>query len=127
MTKKMTKKEMFAEIIAMAKGEKLTNAIPQDIVDFAQHEIELLENKSSKSGPTKTQKENELLIAQLEEALAEFDRPVTVTEFMKESPSSVATLSNQKLSSLLKKCVDERKTVVRTMEKKHAYFSLVRE
>ena len=62
-------------------------------------------------------------MAQLLEALAEFDKPVTVSEFMKESSHEVATLSNQKLSAILKKLVDSEK-VIRTVEKKKSFFSL---
>jgi hypothetical protein len=43
---------------------------------------------------------------------------------MKESNSEIATLSNQKLSALLKKCVEIRHTVVKTVDKKKSYFSL---
>ncbi len=117
-TKKITKKDMFNEVIAIA--ESLDR---QDIVDFAKHEIELLEKKASKSSQTKTQKENEVLLGQLELALAEFDRPVTISEFMKESSHEVATLSNQKLSALMKKLVDGGK-VEKTVEKKKSYFAL---
>lgn len=123
MTKKMTKKEMFAEIIVMAEGGILTKALPAEIIEFAQHEIALLENKSSKSTQTKTQKENEILIEQLFDALAEMEKPVTITEFQKLSSAEVATLSNQKLSSLLKKLIDGGR-VVKTTEKKKSYFSI---
>jgi hypothetical protein len=121
----MTKKEMFAIIITQI--EKSDSKSKNEMIDFLNHEIELLERKSSKSTPTKTQRENEILIAQLEDALKEFENPITITDFMQKSSSPVATLSNQKISSLLKKCVDERKTVVRTMEKKRAYYCLIRD
>lgn len=94
-----------------------------EMLDFIAHEVELLEKKNSKSAPTKTQKENEVLMAQLLEALAEFDKPITVSDFMKESSHEVATLSNQKLSALLKKLVDSKK-VIKTVEKKKSFFSL---
>ena len=56
-TTKVTKKDMFNEVITIAEGLGR-----QDIVDFANHEIELLEKKASKSRQTKTQKENEALM-----------------------------------------------------------------
>ena len=121
MTKKMTKKEMFAMVVNVIENSEVENKV--EMLDFITHEINLLEKKNSKSTPTKNQKENEFLMAQLLTALAEFDRPITVTEFMKESPSAVATLSNQKLSALLKKLVDAQK-VVKSTEKKKSYFSL---
>ena len=124
MTKKMTKKEMFAMVIALVNGSEVEHK--EEMLGFLAHEVELLEKKNSKSGQTKLQKENEFLMTQVLEALEEFDRPITVTEFMKESPHAVATLSNQKLSALMKKLVDAEK-VVKTTEKKKSYFALKRE
>ena len=124
MTKKMTKKEMFAMVIGVVNGLEVENKA--EMLEFLNHEVKLLEKKNSKSGQTKTQKENEVLLGQLELALAEFTRPITISEFMKESSHEVATLSNQKLSALMKKLVDAEK-VVKTTEKKKSYFALVRE
>ena len=121
MTKKITKKEMFAMVAKVVENSEVANKA--EMLEFIAHEIELLEKKNSKTGQTKTQKENEVLMAQLLEALAEFDKPITVSEFMKESSHEVATLSNQKLSALLKKLVDAQK-VVKSTEKKKSYFSL---
>lgn len=119
MTKKFTKKEMFAMVAEIVKG--VEHEHKNELLEFVAHETELLENKKSKS--TKTQKENEILMEHLVVALQEFDKPVTITEFQKESSHEIATLSNQKLSSLLKKLVEEKR-VIRTTEKKKAYFSV---
>lgn len=124
MTKKMTKKEMFAEVIALVEGREVSVST-EEIVAFAQHEIELL-SRPSKSGPTKAQQENEALATEVFYALLELGKPVTITEFQKQSTSEVATLSNQKLTSLFKALV-ENGSVVRTVEKKKAYFSVVKE
>ena len=124
MTKKMTKKEMFAMVIAVVNGSEVENK--EEMLGFLNHEVELLEKKNSKSGLTKTQKENEVLVGQLELALAEFEKPVTITEFMKGSSHEVATLSNQKLTHLMGKLVQSGKAV-KTVEKKKSYFSLKRE
>lgn len=124
MNKKMTKKEMFAMVIGVVNGAEVENKA--EMLEFLNHEIELLEKKNSRSGQTKTQKENEILVGQLELALAEFSKPITISEFMKESTHEVSTLSNQKLSALMKKLVEGGK-VVKTIEKKKSYFSLVRE
>ena len=97
------------------------------LLEFLAHEVELLEKKNSKSGgQTKLQKENEILLDQLEIALADFNEPVTITDFMKKSTHEVATLSNQKLSALMKKLVEDRQTVVKVVDKKKSYFSLIR-
>lgn len=124
MTKKMTKKEMFAMVIAVVKNVEVE--AKEEMLNFLAHEVELLEKKSSKSGTTKTQKENIVLMEQLEEALGEMTEAVTISEFQAKSTHEVATLSNQKLSALLKKLVESGK-VVKTVEKKKSYFALVRE
>ena len=121
MTKKMTKKEMFAEVMAVVERAEVENKA--EMVAFIEHEIELLNKKSSKSGQTKTQKENELLMEQLIMAFEEMEHPVTISEFQATSSFEVATLSNQKLSALLKKLVDGGK-MVKTVEKKKSYFSI---
>ena len=124
MTKKMTKKEMFAMVIALVNGSEVEHK--EEMLGFLAHEVELLEKNNSKSGLTKVQKENEILIGKLEVALAEYSEPITISELMKTSSHEVATLSNQKLSALMKKLVEGGK-VVKTTEKKKSYFALVRE
>ena len=121
MTKKMTKKEMFAEVMAVVERAEVENKA--EMVAFIEHEIELLNKKSSKSGQTKTQKENEILIEQLYTAFAEMEEPVTISEFQAKSTAEVATLSNQKISALLKKMVESGR-MVKTVEKKKSYFSV---
>ena len=116
---KITKKEMFIEILALVKDNKA-------MVDFINHEIELLDKKKS-SGSKKAQETKDLnqkLADDLFIALSEINRPVTISEFQKESDSNVATLSNQKISYLLRILVADG-LVIRTEEKKKAYFSVV--
>jgi hypothetical protein len=124
MEKKMTKKEMFAQIIAMAKGEKV-EILAEEIVVFAEHEIELLAKKSSTSTKTKTQKENEVFVEQVYEALMEVGKPVTVTELMGASEKT-ACFSNQKLSALLKKLKDSGR-IDKKIEGKKTYFFVITE
>ena len=125
MTKRMTKKEMFAVV---AKVVENTTSVPAEekteMLNFLNHEIELLEKKSSKSGQTKTQKENELLKAELLTAFAEMEQPVTISEFCEKTSHPVGKLSNQKLSALLNQLVKTGK-MVKTIEKKKSYFAVV--
>lgn len=116
---KMTKKEMFAQVIAMAQGKEVA-VTSEEIVAFAEHEIELLAKKSGKTGKTKTQKENEVLVEQVFDALAEVGKAVTVTEF--QSASEFASqFSNQKLSALLKKLTDAGRVAKATVGKKSMF------
>jgi hypothetical protein len=117
---KMTKKEMYAQVIAMAQGKEIAVSA-EDIVAFAEHEIELLTKKSGKSGMTKTQKENEVYVEEVYKALVQVGKAVTVTEFQSAS-KYVSQFSNQKLSALLKKLVDAGR-VCKTVEGKKSYFS----
>jgi hypothetical protein len=116
---KMTKKEMFTEILALVKDNK-------EMTEFIEHEIELLDKKKA-NGSKKAQanKDANLKLAnELFVALKELDKPVTISEFQKESDYDVAILSNQKISSLLRTLIADG-LVVRTEEKKKAYFSVV--
>ena len=117
---KMTKKDWFATIRAMVEGSG--NEREDEILAFIDHEVELLEKKSSKSGQTKTQKENVEVVAKIENALREVGKAVTITELQTTS-EEMGAYSNQKLSALLKQMVSKG-TVVRTEDKKKAYFSL---
>lgn len=117
---KMTKKDWFATIRAMVEGSG--NEREDEILAFIDHEVELLEKKSSKSGQTKTQKENVEVVAKIENALREVGKAVTITELQTAS-EEMGAYSNQKLSALLKQMVSKG-TVVRTEDKKKAYFSL---
>ena len=119
---KMTKKEWFAVIREMVENSEREDK--DEMLVFIDHEVELLSKKRTSTN-SKKDKENEELCIQLEKALAEIGRPVTITEFMNESTAEVATLSNQKLSALLKKCKVERGTVDKKVDKKKSYFFLV--
>ena len=113
--KKMTKKEYFGVLLEMVNGN-------EDLTNFINHEIELLDRKASKSGQTKTQKENETIMERIVEVLGEIGKPVTITE-LQSANAEMGEFSNQKLSALLKKLVDSNQ-VVKTVDKKKSYFSL---
>lgn len=111
----MTKKEMFAHI-------KEINAQDSEVVAFCDHEIELLNKKSSGSHkPTKTQVENEGYKAAILGILAENDKPMTISEMMEDG--RLEGLKNQRVSALVTQ-LKKAGTVVRTEDKKKAYFNL---
>lgn len=114
----MTKREMFVAIANVA--EVAANA---EMVDFLNHQIELLDaRKNSKSkGMTKTQKENEGVKAVIAEVLADTGKKMTVTEMLADERLSGYT--NQKISALLRQ-MTEAKTVVKTIEGKKSYFEV---
>lgn len=117
--KKMTKKETINLLIDVLMGNKEVEDV-QIFIDFLTHERELLERKSSNSGQTKTQKENEILKEKIVETLKELNKFSTITE-IQEKNTELADLSNQKISALLKQLVDTN-VIEKVIEKKKAYF-----
>ena len=115
----MTKREMFVAIANVA--EVAANA---EMVDFLNHQIELLDSrKASKSkGLTKTQKENEGVKAVIADVLANASEKMTVTEMIADDRLNGYT--NQKISALLRQMIEAGK-VVKTIEGKKAFFSMV--
>ncbi len=111
----MTKREMFENIATLLADNV-------EVVDFCNHEIELLTNRSTSKSMTKTQKANLEIMEAIKMALAEIGSAVTVTDLIKNS-ATLAEFSNQKVSALLRKLVDE-KVVVKTIEGKKSLFSL---
>lgn len=117
MANRMTQRDYFNEIIALAKANGR-----QDLVDFAENRIEVLDRKTSNKKPTKTQAENEGYKNAIRSALATVDNGVTVTE-LQELDDTLGTLSNQRVSALLRQMVKAGE-VVKTVEKKKSHFSL---
>lgn len=123
MEKRLTKKDYFE----MIKG---VCADRTDIIDFCNHEIELLSRKNSKSGATKTQKENEIVANMLVEELAKVGKPITITDLMNTSEivknytlENGNNLTNQKISAIFKQLVESNK-IVKVVDKKKSYFSI---
>ena len=94
------------------------------MVKFGTHENELLNKKSSSSSgkPTKTQVENEKYKEYILATLTEVDRPMTISEIM-ENCEGIAGLKNQRVSAIVTQLKNAGK-VIRTEEKKKAYFSI---
>lgn len=123
MEKRLTKKDYFE----MIKG---VCADRTDIIDFCNHEIELLSRKNSKSGATKTQKENEIVANMLIEELAKVGKPITITDLMNTSEivkgyvlENGNHLTNQKISAIFTQLKENHK-IVKVVDKKKSYFSI---
>ncbi len=110
----MTKKEMFNLIATV-------NADNAEIVEFCNHEIEILSRKRG-SVNSKAKAEADARAERVYNALAEMDKPVTVSELLAlTSDEEVAGYTNQRVSALLRK-LGER--VVKTVDKKVSRFSV---
>ena len=95
---KMTQKDFFNEIIALAKENDR-----EDIVEFAEGRIAQLAKKSSNRKNSAKNEENENLKAVIADVLADGGRK-TVTEIMKAN-ATLGELSNQKVSALLRQMI----------------------
>ena len=113
MTKKMTKREYFTQIM---ENYNLT----EDERNFIKHELELLAKKNSaEKKPTAIQVANEGLKKAILDFMVEGQK-YTITDLMKSVPE-LADLSNQRVSALVRQLKDSA-LVIRTEEKRKAYF-----
>lgn len=119
---KMTKKEMFTMIMEVVANSTVENKAEME--SFITHEIELLERKSSKSGQSKTQKENEILKEEILAELSKLKEGVTVSEFQAVTRFAPPEFSNQKISALLNQ-LEKTGKVKKEVVKKKSYFSIV--
>ena len=113
MTNKKTKKDLFLEVREVVTGN-------EELVAFVDHELELL-NKKAGTKSTKVNEEQVALMEKIVNALNEIGRSVTISELQKEN-AEMAEYSNQKLSAMLKKLVDN-KQVTKMVDKKKSYFT----
>lgn len=112
-TKKITKREMFEAIKAV---EGMTPAM----VEFIDHELELLAKKNSaEKKPTAVQVANEGIKGNILEGM-EDGKKYTITDLQK-SIAELADLSNQRVSALVRQLVADG-SVERVEEKRKAYF-----
>lgn len=111
----MTKKEMFALIASV-------NADNAEIVEFCNHELELLAKKSSApSKPTKSQLENVGYRKAILKALEVADAPMTISALCE--CEGLQGLKNQRVSALVTQLKKEG-LVNRSEVKRVAYFAL---
>jgi hypothetical protein len=114
--KKMTKAQMFKQIMdtyPLTSAEK----------EFIQHEMELLAKKNSaEKKPTAQQTANEGIKSAIVDGM-ESGKAYTITDIIKSVPVC-ADLTNQRVSALMRQLV-ESGAVVRTEDKRKAYFSKV--
>lgn len=120
----MTKRDYFNEIIELA-----TDCERQDIIDFCNHELGLLDKKKS-NGKAKV---NETMLASVElvyDALAEMEK-ATPTELIAKASETLKPLANedgivttQKVSAYLNKLVASGR-VKKETDKKKTYFSVI--
>ena len=120
--KKLTKMNKFEMVMEILVNGEFDNK--DLLIEFVQHEMDLLAKKNSTGTvrkPSKTQLENEKYVAMIEEILLD-KSPRTISDIQAEN-EIFAEMTNQKMSALLKKLVDSQK-VVKFVEKKKTYFQI---
>jgi len=114
MANKITKRDI---INAMLEEEVvLSNEVYKN---YLTHELELLDKKSANKKATKTQEENEVLKGRILEVLTE--KGATVSDIQSKD-EVLSTLSNQRVSALLRQLVLNGE-VVKSVDKKKSYFA----
>lgn len=118
MEKKLTKREMFEQIKAVA-------GLTEAQVKFIDHEIELLVKKNVSKKLTPKQKANQNVQANILETM-EVGKPYTISELMKIVPSFVEmeNCSNQYASQMVR-AIKDAGLVVRSEKGGRAYFTKV--
>ena len=116
MANKITKRE----VIGMMMNEEVVKANPT-YVAYLENELALLNKKAQNKKATKTQEQNVGIKATILEVLATIGSG-TVTD-IQNGNEELSTLSNQKVSALIRQLVESGE-VVRTTDKKKSIFSL---
>lgn len=131
MENKKTKKVFFTEVKAI-----LEDLQKDELVDFINHELELLDKKamSRKAGTTKKNQENEALTELIVSELEAIGKS-TLTDLLKKSSALQAYtdkdgrgLSNQRITALLKPLIlsetNPNGIIIREVVKKMVLFSV---
>lgn len=112
--KKITKREKFEMLLAMESVKS-----NEMLVEFIEHEIELLARKNgSEKKPTAQQTANAEIQKAILEAM-EVGKRYTITDLIKTVPAC-AELTNQRVSALVRQLMPTY--IERVEEKKKAYF-----
>ncbi len=136
-TKKITKKEYFRSLSNLlekipADALKAENTTLEALQGFIRREIELLDKKSGTKGNDALSKANVEITNTILKVLSELGKPVTISQLLEDSRlqsykvgDETKKMSGQKLSALMT-LLKNSGQVVRTEEKKKAYFVLAK-
>ena len=116
MANKITKRE----VIKMMMNEEVVKANPT-YVAYLENELALLDKKAQNKKATKTQEQNKGIKTTILKVLATIGSG-TVTD-IQNGNEELSTLSNQKVSALVRQLVESGE-VVKTTDKKKSIFSL---
>ena len=123
MANKVTKKDNFNALLCVVNNADISEEQRTALAAFISHEIELIENKSNSTKPSKKQEENASVKTIILAELSKADEPLTITE-MQRTAEPLANFTCQKISALLRQLIEENK-VTKEIIKKKSYFSVV--
>ena len=129
--KKITKREYFTAIRKVFENYQI-DAIDEgitidDVLEFIDHELELLARKSAKrSTPTKVQQEAAEIKTKIFDVLDAAGVPITITEIMNTEPEYFSKFSPQKIAAQLTKLIKEN-AVEKEVIKKVNYYKVITE
>lgn len=119
-----TRKEMFTTVSDFLAQHDADATL----IDFINHQIELLDNKKENKKQSQEQEKNAAYTEKIYEQMA-FDRKYAIADLMKELPvveeynaEHDTELSSQKMASLIKPLIDGGR-VVKTTEKRRVYYT----
>ncbi len=130
-----TKREKFETLLTIISTADFTSKIDkQELIDFLNSEIVLLDEKKTISNFSTKKVENQVLKETIFEVLEEIGKPVTISELMENEMLKeyaeisnkgpiIKEMTNQKLSALVSQLKKEGK-VIRTEIGKKAYFEI---
>lgn len=125
-TTKLVKRDFYNALIAMAEnGADFGTITAEQMKEFAEHEVELLDNKKekAKANPNSKTTANDELRGKILNKLAENpNRLYTITDMQKEF-DFLEGKSNQSVSALVRPMVESGE-VERIEEKRKAYFRI---
>ena len=116
MANKITKRE----VIGMMMKEEVVKANPT-YVAYLENELALLDKKAQNKKATKTQEQNNGIKATILKVLATIGSGIVT--YIQNGNEELSTLSNQKVSALVRQLVESGE-VVKTTDKKKSIFSL---
>lgn len=118
MSNKITKKDMYNALLRLADVQ--ANA---EMVEFINHEIELLDRKNSAKRATPQQEENNAIKVAMIDIMSE---PMTATEIMNAVapmfPNLEKPLTNQRISALLRQLGDDGTQQINRFQKKRVTY-----
>ena len=116
--KKVTKREVLNMMLEVAEIQ--ANA---DMLNYVNHELELLDKKNASATKSAKQKENDNIKDVIIELFKkDITAKYTIDEFREKFETELGTMSNQKVSALFTQ-LKKNDIIIRTEEKRKAYFS----